>query len=433
MRIFLTVSLIVSLTLGCQEPSTYEQINLDDPDVRNKILDEAISGEKLILKGIKPQNSYAPNSEYPYTGWAFHEYPNGKIRRISQYERGQERGLIPVTPPARNAEAGNQWKVGIDFGTSFTNFFIDEGAGPQKRHLETRVVSLTRSELDKRQRLLNQYFVPEEMVPNANNGGNPPTATAISLRGWQEVIGQVPELFHEARLRVPSPGVFGGAELRTGFKWQQMQYQKPYLKELALLISANAAGNGAKELEWSVSYPSAFSQNEVARYRRVWNELCEDLNQLTGLVHSLNSKGRADGLHTEAVAFASYFGNFQSRQMVHTSCLDVGGGTTDISIWQENRLIHQVSVPFAGRDISSKLLQRKPSFLKALFPSSLTADISDDEARARQDRNFTSRLDNIMRVCSAMMMNYQIHFISLELKLMRRFGECLYTMILIRN
>ena len=54
-------------------------------------------------------------------------------------------------------------------------------------------------------------------------------------------------------------------------------------------------------------------------------------------------------------------------------------------------------MPFAGRDISSQLLQRKPSFLKALFPPSLTADISDDEARARQDRNFTSRLDNIMR------------------------------------
>ena len=312
-------------------------------------------------------------------------------------ERGQDRGLIPVTPPAQNSEVGNQWKVGIDFGTSFSNFFIDEGAGPQKRHLETRVVSLTLSEKEERQRLLNQYFVPEEMLPNANNGGNPPTATAISLRGWQEVVGQVPELFHEARLRVPSPGEFGGAELRTGFKWQQMQYQKPFLKELALLISANAAASGAKELEWSVSYPSAFSPNEVARYRRVWIELCEDLNELTGLEHSLSSKGSDGGLQTEAVAFASYFGNFQSRQMVHTSCLDVGGGTTDISIWQENRLIHQVSVPFAGRDISSQLLQRKPSFLKALFPPSLTADISDDEARARQDRNFTSRLDNIMR------------------------------------
>jgi hypothetical protein len=60
-------------------------------------------------------------------------------------------------------------------------------------------------------------------------------------------------------------------------------------------------------------------------------------------------------------------------------------------------LVHQVSVPFAGRDISSQLLRRKPSFLKSLFPPSLTADINDDEARARQDRNFTSRLDNIMR------------------------------------
>ena len=120
-------------------------------------------------------------------------------------------------------------------------------------------------------------------------------------------------------------------------------------------------------------------------------------NELTGLKHSLNSKAGEGGLQTEAVAFASYFGNFQNRQMVHTSCLDVGGGTTDISIWQDNRLIHQVSVPFAGRDISSQLLRRKPSFLKSLFPPSLTADISDDEARARQDRNFTSRLDNIMR------------------------------------
>jgi hypothetical protein len=312
-------------------------------------------------------------------------------------ERGQDRGLLPVTPPASSADMGTQWQVGIDFGTSFSNFFIDEGGGPQRRHLETRMISLTLSQKEERQRLLNQYFVPEEMLPNTEKSSNPPTATAISLRGWQEVLGEVPELFHEARLRVPSPGEFGGAELRTGFKWEQMQYQKPFLKELTLLISANAAANGARELQWSVSYPSAFSTNEVARYRKVWVELCAELNKLTGLQHSLNNKAGEGGLQTEAVAFASYFGNFQNRQMVHTSCLDVGGGTTDMSIWQDNRLIHQVSVPFAGRDISSHLLRRKPSFLKSLFPPSLTADISDDEARARQDRNFTSRLDNIMR------------------------------------
>ena len=88
-------------------------------------------------------------------------------------ERGQDRGLLPVTPPARNNEMGTQWQVGIDFGTSFTNFFIDEGAGPVKRHLDTRVISLTLSQKEERQRLLNQYFVPEEMLPNKDNGGNP--------------------------------------------------------------------------------------------------------------------------------------------------------------------------------------------------------------------------------------------------------------------
>jgi hypothetical protein len=45
----------------------------------------------------------------------------------------------------------------------------------------------------------------------------------------------------------------------------------------------------------------------------------------------------------------------------------------------------------------AQLLQRKPSFLRRLFSQALTDSISSDEARARQDRNFVSRLDNIMR------------------------------------
>lgn len=314
-------------------------------------------------------------------------------------ERSQDCGLLPVEPPAACPSQSEVWQVGIDFGTSFTNYYIDTGDGPKRVHLDTRVISLTLSEKETRKQRLNQYFIPEEMFPNSENGGNPPTATALSVRGWSlgDQPGEVPQLFHEARLRVPTPNEFGGAELRTGFKWHQSQYQEPFLNELALLISANAAASGARQINWSVSYPSAFSTNEVARYQRVWVDLCKKLTPMTGIQHLLNERAGGGGLQTEAVAFASYFGNFQARQMVHTSCLDIGGGTTDISIWQENRLIHQTSVPYAGKDISSKLLQRKPSFLKSLFPSSLTTEINDDEARARQDKNFPSRLDNIMR------------------------------------
>ena len=312
-------------------------------------------------------------------------------------ERGRDCGLIPVIPPVRSSGDGAQWKVGIDFGTSFTNFYIDDGSGPDRKHLDSRVKSLTLSGKELKKGLLNQYFIPEEMIPTVEQGGNPPTATVLSVRGWQENDGEIPELFHEARVRVPSPDEFGGAELRTGFKWGELQYAIPFLTELALLISADAAANGAREIDWSVSYPSAFSRNQTADYERfVWQALCKTLNQQTGLKHSLKGSSKT-GFQTEAVAFASYFGNFKKEQMVHTSCLDVGGGTTDISIWQDNKLIHQVSVPFAGRDISSHLLQSKPKFLKKLFSDRYTKGIDDDEAKARQDRNFTSRLDNIMR------------------------------------
>jgi hypothetical protein len=97
------------------------------------------------------------------------------------------------------------------------------------------------------------------------------------------------------------------------------------------------------------------------------------------------------------VAFASYFGNYLARQMVHTACLDVGGGTTDMSIWQDNELLHQVSIPFAGRNICTSILQSKPSFIRFLFAPGITGDIADDDAKLRQDPNFNSWLDNCLR------------------------------------
>jgi hypothetical protein len=112
---------------------------------------------------------------------------------------------------------------------------------------------------------------------------------------------------------------------------------------------------------------------------------------------TFKDEGGAAGLQTEAVAFASYFGNYLNRQMVHTACLDVGGGTTDISIWEENRLVHQVSVPFAGRNICTNVLQNKPTFIRFLFAPGITGEISENDAKLRQDPNFNSWFDNCLR------------------------------------
>lgn len=315
---------------------------------------------------------------------------------IKLTERSQYRGLIPINPPPPTSNSSSTWSVGIDFGTSFTNFFINEGSGPARKSLETRVIPLTLARKEYQLNLLYKYFIPETLLPK---DGNPPTSTALNTYGWQEVRGSVPELFHQARVQWPSANAdaLSGPSVRTGFKWRQLQYQRPFLKELALLISGNAAAAGATSVEWAVSYPSAFSPNESRSYQRLWKDLCTELTALTGLKQQILMDGGEGGLQTEAVAFASYFGNYRASQMVHTACLDVGGGTTDISIWQDNTLLHQVSVPFAGRDICTRVLQSKPSFIRFLFTPLLTGNMTDNEAKLRQNPNFNSWLDNCLR------------------------------------
>lgn len=315
---------------------------------------------------------------------------------IKLTERNQFRGFIPVNSPPPNNNTSSKWSVGIDFGTSFTNFYINEGSGPEKMPLETRVIPLTLANREQQLNILYKYFIPEILLPK---DANPPTSTALNTYGWQEIRGTVPQLFHQARVQWPSINAdsLRGLSVRTGFKWRQLQYQRPFLKELALLISSNAAAAGATSVEWFVSYPSAFSPNESRNYARLWKELCSELSTLTGLKQDIQADGGIGGLQTEAVAFASYFGNYCQCQLVHTACLDVGGGTTDISIWQDNSLLHQVSVPFAGRDICTKILQIKPSFIRFLFTPQLTGNISNDEAKLRQDPNFNSWLDNCLR------------------------------------
>jgi hypothetical protein len=188
-----------------------------------------------------------------------------------------------------------------------------------------------------------------------------------------------------------------GHGVHTGFKWKEREYQEPFLKEIALVISSNAAAAGATQVKWSVSYPSAFSRNEASKYRKCWALLCTELKTETGMDHQFVEDSGEGGLQTEAIAFARYFGNYLNRPMVHTACLDVGGGTTDLSIWQDNTLLHQVSIPFAGRDICTRVMQLKPSFIRLLFTTGSAGDIGNDEAKLRQDPNFNSWFDNCLR------------------------------------
>lgn len=313
---------------------------------------------------------------------------------IKLSEKNAPRGIIPVIAPTKISNATNKWRIGFDFGTSFTNFVIDDGSKRPKRiPLQTMLMLLTKAEKDYQDDLLYRFFMPDVLFPK---NSNPPTATALNT----VETSSIPSLFHEARVQWPSPEskAFRERGIRTGFKWEDQEYQYPFLLQLTMMISANALADHANTIEWHLSYPSALSSSKTNDYRQLWEQICDELELLTGLTHRLALGSDSHGLQTEAVAFAKYFGNYlENVNLVHTACMDVGGGTTDISIWQDNECLHQVSVKFAGRDICTDILRFKPSVIRLLFGPEVTAQGDDGDGALRKNPNFNSWLDNIFR------------------------------------
>ena len=68
-------------------------------------------------------------------------------------------------------------------------------------------------------------------------------------------------------------------------------------------------------------------------------------------------------LETESIVTAKFFGGELGGFANGAVCIDIGGETSDISIWQDNTLYWQTSIRFAGRHIFLDLLKHKPSFL----------------------------------------------------------------------
>jgi hypothetical protein len=72
------------------------------------------------------------------------------------------------------------------------------------------------------------------------------------------------------------------------------------------------------------------------------------------------------------------------------------GGTSDISIWQENTLIHQASVPYAGRDVFHRILQPNLAFIGDIFGLS-PQNTNSVRQQLSSKKNFDSALDTYLR------------------------------------
>jgi hypothetical protein len=280
-------------------------------------------------------------------------------------------GLILLRTPEEIPRQGS-WKVGVDFGTSFTNIYIHKNdvPKPEPLHLENLMLAITTHKNETRIPVLFEYFIPESFVPDSKPL---PLSSVLTTRGNRTTKSGEAKVILDGRVYIPRMGgvsAFRPQEqwIQTDLKWST-QNNELFLQHLALHIAALAAKNGVREIHWCLSYPSAFARRDKNRYTQTWKDLTERLNKQTGISQICDSK---NDFRTESLAAAQYFKDQERHRLVKTTCIDLGGGTSDLSIWEENKPIYQCSLQLAGRDLFSQFLEMNLPFIERYFEINLS-------------------------------------------------------------
>lgn len=299
-------------------------------------------------------------------------------------------GLILLSTPEKINLSGD-WIIGVDFGTSFTNIYVNKNDRLVERlSLENLHKKVTDVSIDTRFPVLFEFFIPESFIPIDKPF---PMSTVLTNRGKTNAKDEQVSPIFDGRLYIPNLHRFHPQEtwIKTNLKWQSDQL---FLRHLALHISAIAAKNGVNNIQWSLSFPSAFSAREQQSYAITWQRITKDLSAKTGIKHNSPAKDDPIYFRTESLAVAQYFAEQEGYALVNATCIDIGGGTSDISIWQDDQLLHQCSVLLAGSNLFSQFIEMNPNFLKKLDPK--IQDTKDWEKL--KGAAFNAKLDVWMRL-----------------------------------
>lgn len=317
----------------------------------------------------------------------------------------QEVGVIFLKPPENlnpsedleDENHGEKWKVGVDFGTSFTNVYFNADDTPKPLNLEPRLIQLTDIVAHIRDGVLIEFFISD----------NPtllrlPLPSVLTIRPLSQLRnldnGGLTKPFLDGRIYITENSIKLKPQqtyIKTGLKWSKepnhQNNTKLFLNHLVLEITALAKEKKVSSIEWFVSYPSAFSHIDKVTYSQIWEDITKNLQQTTGIEHIPPSPKDSVHWRSESIAMAQYFVDRKDKQLVYASCVDIGGGTSDISIIESNRLLYQCSIQLAGYDLLTQFMEANPAFLVKHFgvDKKEWADIKTDK--------FASKFDVLLR------------------------------------
>jgi len=274
--------------------------------------------------------------------------------------------LIKVENPDKSA------KVGIDFGTSHTNIAIalDDSepevlkysSGFSGKNLNDKdfitLVSFSNEEIGRGQipiliiDYLKQYFLPNSLSEAHNNQSvDMPLPSMVLIEGdnvsYQALLNTSiafsKDDLQKFNYDLDGQNIHKTYVQQTDLKWQphlkQQQAVKEYLRILLLLLKYELIKRGVnlENVEYHWAFPKSFSETLINDYKKMWYEL------LGKTEYTDESKA--------ALLYFDHIDILPRNTPDIAIVIDTGGGSSDISIWQNGNVHILYSSLWAGKNL----------------------------------------------------------------------------------
>jgi hypothetical protein len=316
----------------------------------------------------------------------FHDemvFSNRPFEAITYFEGGGERlisyaGLI-LTPLEEKEPSSNQTSVvAIDFGTTNTVACLDRAGSPPITFQQRLVFPIKSRSPETHTNALSLWRanLPAFMPPERRRT---PTSTVAFERLPYQSHESV-SLFKNLIYFHPAQSIVDGGEDKEwlefkriydntlfGLKWSHDERKSAaasdFLEQFLTMTAAEVLAESKRDprqIKWRYSVPDAFSQREMDRYRQHLVERVEGIS--TGLREKALDEFYSEGLASAVCLLDGGDFNAKGLNMV----LDIGGGTTDVTIWESKEIRWRGSFRIAGQDFFTRLLSQNPEILQKI-------------------------------------------------------------------
>ncbi len=325
--------------------------------------------------------------------------------------KGKSQGLIFVSKKESKQGLKDSWVIGIDYGTSNSNVYKKrEDANLAERwtyNFPKYLRPLTNSNPELRKAIVEEYLFPTSDIT---------LPIPTTLKVYDKARLRSGTLMLDYFLYIPQESFKFPDYVLSDIKWEDEGESKTkyYLEGILLLVLIEAVAQNVNKIKLVCSFPKAFSTDNEIAYKNAWQgifkKLLDNNNPSRVLNKNREDKTQDQGVRmavvepifqTEGDAAGEYFASESTIQDIRNRankekasiCLDIGGGTSDISLWYENKIEFDTSVLLAGRQISS-FIQKNRRIREKLFSKEAAIALEEKE---KEPTYFSARLNLILK------------------------------------